>query len=177
MKRALLLCCLAVLALCFCERASAQYASRITRDGTDLVDNQGRVLSDQDIVDLVGYDIYDQTVVGARRQMYAGAGLIYGGAAGIGVGLVTAVVTGVVSGKRGYPDLSTAIQQDPGVALLYLTSVGVTSLGVVALSGGIVFQSIGRSRLDWVTDRCNRSGGASVNWTFVPGGAGISLRF
>jgi hypothetical protein len=93
--------------LCLTQNANAQYA----RKGADLVSQNGVVLSDQDIVNLVGSDVFEQTVVGARKQYKAGKSLITGGIIGIGAGLAGAFVTGYKAGKAGYNDMQTSLKR------------------------------------------------------------------
>ena len=96
MKRLAIVCGFVAALLCFgAQNVSAQYASPIVRKGADLVDRNGTPLTDSQIAEIVGTDVYTQTVVGARKQVKAGRALIWGGAAGMTVG-VTAYITGLV---------------------------------------------------------------------------------
>ena len=90
--------------LCLTQNANAQYA----RDGYHIVNQNGVALSNQEIIDLVGVDVYEQTVLGAWKQYKAGKSLITGGIIGIGAGLAGAFVTGYQAGKAGYNDLQNA---------------------------------------------------------------------
>ena len=160
--------------LCLTQNANAQYA----RKGADLVSQNGVVLSDQDIVNLVGSDVFEQTVVGARKQYKAGKSLITGGIIGIGAGLAGAFVTGYKAGKAGYNDMQTALSDDGSIAALYLASAAAASIGSAALTGGIVMKIIGNKRLDWVSEEANRvSGNVSLNVGATPNGMGIVLNF
>ena len=160
--------------LCLTQNANAQYA----RKGADLVSQNGVVLSDQDIVNLVGSDVFEQTVVGARKQYKAGKSLITGGIIGIGAGLAGAFVTGYKAGKAGYNDMQTALSDDGSIAALYLASAAAASLGSAALTGGIVMKIIGNKRLDWVSEEADRvSGNVSLNVGATPNGMGIVLNF
>ena len=172
MKRFSLLCGLVAAFLCFAQNAEAQYA----RKGANLVDPAGTVLSDQAIINAVGNDIYEQTVIGARKQYKAGKALITGGILGVGAGVAGAVLTGVKIGKAGYSDVETAVQQDPAIAAMYLGSTAIMSLGFTAISGGIVFKTIGKKRLNWVADQAN---GVNMTYQFgpTPNGMGLSVRF
>ena len=172
MKRFALLCGLVAAFLCFAQNADAQYA----RKGANLVDPAGTVLSDQAIINAVGNDIYQQTVIGARKQYKAGKALITGGIIGIGAGLAGAVLTGVKVGKAGYSDLETAAQKDASIAAMYLGSSAIMSLGATALSGGIVFKTIGKKRLNWVAGQANGVGMA-CQFGPTPDGVGLALRF
>ncbi len=159
MKRFLILCGLVAALMCLAQNANAQYA----RKGANIVDPQGKVLSDKSLAELVGNDIYEQTVIGARKQFKAGKKLITGGIIGIGVGFAGVVAAAVKMQDAGYEgDWEAAIENDPSVAGLYLLGAGATSLGCSAVSAGIVLKTIGKKRLNWVADQC---------------GVGIALNF
>lgn len=167
-------CGLVAALLCLTQNANAQYA----RKGANVVNQNGVVLSDQDIVNLVGNDVFEQTVIGARKQYKAGKGLITGGIIGIGAGLAGAFITGYKAGKAGYNDLETALSNDGSIAAMYLASTAAASLGGAALSGGIILKTIGKKRLDWVSEEANRvSGNVSLNVGATPHGMGIVLNF
>ena len=180
MKKLIVMCVLVAACMGFAREAKAQFAGPIQRVNANLVDRNGTILTDQDIIDLAGEEIFQETVVGARRQLRAGKGLLIGGAAGIGTGLVLSVFTGVAASKvESSISLQDALRQNSSVAGLYLCSVAVTSLGVLALGGGIAFRSIGKSRLSWVADQCSGSSrvAATLHWGATPSGAGIVMRF
>ena len=161
-------CGLVAALLCLTQNANAQYA----RKGADLVSQNGFTLSDQEIISIVGNDVFDQTVVGARKQYKAGKGLITGGVLGICAGLAGAVYTGYNN------DLTTAVGDDASIAALYLGSTALTSAGGAALSGGIILKTIGKKRLDWVAEEVNRvSGNVTLNVGATPNGFGIALNF
>ena len=172
MRKIAILCGLVAAFLCIAQSANAQYA----RKGANLVDQNKFVLSDQALIKLVGNDIYEQTVIGARKQYKAGNGLIWGGVAGIAAGLAGSVLTGVKVGQSSYSDMETAITNDASIAAMYLASTAVMSLGGSLLSGGIVLKTIGKKRLNWVADQAN-----GVNLTYhvgaTPNGVGIALQF
>ncbi len=174
MKRFAILCGLVAAFLCLAQNANAQYA----RKGADLVDQNKVVLSDQDIINLVGNDVFDQTVIGARKQYKVGKGLITGGILGIGAGLAGSVLAGVKAANDGYSDFDTAVENDGAVLALYLGSTALMSAGIAALNGGIVLKTIGKKRLDWVSEEANRvSGNVSLNVGATPHGMGITLNF
>ena len=172
MRKALILCGLVAAFLCLAQNANAQCA----RQGANIVDKSGYVLSDSQLINLVGNDVFQQTVVGARKQYKAGNGLIWGGVAGIAAGLAGSVLTGVKVGQSSYSDMETAITNDASIAAMYLASTAVMSLGGSLLSGGIVLKTIGKKRLNWVADQAN-----GVNLTYhvgaTPNGVGIALQF
>ena len=172
MRKLAILCGLVAAFLCLAQSANAQYARR----GANLVDQNKVVLSDQALIKLVGNDIYEQTVVGARKQYKAGNGLIWGGIAGIAAGLAGAVYMGVKVGQSSYSDLETAVANDSSIAAMYLASTAVTSLGGTLFSGGIVFKTIGKKRLNWVADQAN---GVKLSYHVgaTPSGVGLALQF
>ena len=167
-------CGLVAALLCLTQNANAQYA----RKGADLVSQNGVTLSDQDIMSIVGNDVFDQTVIGARKQYKAGKGLITGGIIGIGAGLAGSVLSGVKAANDGYKDFETAVENDGAVLAMYLGSVAALSLGSAALTAGIPLKIIGKKRLDWVAEEANRvSGNVSLNVGATPNGFGIALNF
>lgn len=179
MKKLFVICVLLVASLGFAQEVKAQYAGPITRQDANLVDQSGHILTDSEIIGLVGNDIFEETVVGARRQLQAGKALIIGGAAGIGTGLVFAVFSGVEMAKSrdNAARNNRSYSYGPGAGL-YLCSVAFTSLGLTALGGGIAFRSIGKSRLGWVANQCNPAGSSvTLEWSASPAGAGIVMRF
>ena len=185
MKRFFVICILLAASLGFAQEMKAQFAGPIVRKDANLVDRNGNILSDEDIIGLVGSDVFEETVVGARRQLKAGKGLIIGGAAGIGIGLVFAVFTGVAMANNSAQydrDMRDGRRDDfytYGYApALYFCSVAFTSLGLTALGGGIAFRAIGKGRLGWVADQCNsHKTVATLEWSATPAGAGLVMRF
>ena len=160
--------------LCLTQNANAQYA----RKGADLVSQNGFTLSDQEIINIVGNDVFDQTVIGARKQYKAGKGLITGGILGIGAGLAGSVLAGVKAANDGYNDFQRAVENDGSVLAMYLGSVAALSLGSAALTAGIPLKVIGKKRLDWVAEEANRvSGNVTLNVGATPNGFGITLNF
>ena len=160
--------------LCLTQNAHAQYA----RKGADLVSQNGFTLSDQEIINIVGNDVFDQTVIGARKQYKAGKGLITGGILGIGAGLAGSVLAGVKAANDGYNDFQRAVENDGSVLAMYLGSVAALSLGSAALTAGIPLKVIGKKRLDWVAEEANRvSGNVTLNVGATPNGFGIALNF
>ena len=184
MKKLFVICVLLAACMGFAQEMKAQFAGPIVCKDANLVDRNGNILSDDDIIGLVGEDIFAETVTGARNQLKAGKGLIIGGAAGIGTGLVFAVITGVVAANNRENfdrDLRDGHRDNYSFGYapaLYLCSVALTSAGTLALGGGIALRSIGKSRLGWVAEQCNpRSGGVTLEWSATPAGAGIVMRF
>ena len=184
MKKLLVFCILLAACMGFSQEVKAQFSGPIVRKDANLVDRNGSILTDEDIIGLVGQDIFEETVVGARRQLRAGKGLIIGGAAGIGTGLVFAVFTGVAMANnsaqhdRDMRDGRRDVYTYGYAPALYFCSVAFTSLGLTALGGGIAFRAIGKGRLGWVADQCNsHKTVATLEWSATPAGAGLVMRF
>jgi hypothetical protein len=184
MKKILVLVVLLALGSALAPDLKAQFAMPVTRQNANLVDRNGVILTDDDIIDLVGQDIYEETVVGARRQLRSGKALIIGGAAGIGTGMVLNIFAHAAMAKNkvehdrdmmdGHRDVYT-FGRAPG---LFLLSAAFSTAGVLALGGGIAFRSIGKARLSWVAEQCNpRTKDVVLQWSATPGGAGLVMRF
>jgi hypothetical protein len=170
--------------MCLAHNANAQYLpAQIHRDGADFVNEAGRVLSDQELVNAVGADIYTETVVGARKQYKAGRALVISGAAGLGVG-VTSFLGGLLliaaAGPEQRSDGQVYFDDDDlaaaGGGAVLLGSLA-TALGGTALSVGIPLKAIGQSRLNWVENDYNGHQGYSIHFGSTPSGVGIALRF
>lgn len=191
MKRFLLISGLFAAFLCLTQNANAQYA-QIHRDGSRFVDNAGITLSDQELIDLVGDDVYFDTVVGARKQYNAGRRLVRGGAISAGVGLTsmlggTALMLANSTGRSHYYDYDYDQIQDyfegdeTGLAIGVLLFAGgyvATIAGGIVLTAGIPLKVIGQSRLNWVENDFNeRSRRASLRFGAAPSGVGLTLKF
>jgi len=179
MKKFAILCGLIAALLCLSQSASAQYA----RKGANIVDKNGYILSDSQLINIVGRDVFDQTVVGARKQIKSGNGLLWGGLLGIAAGLGGAVYTGVRLGKAGYSNISSyddfkqIMDKDPSIGALYLGSIALTSLGSTSFSAGIILKTIGKKRLNWVGEQANFARGYSLNVGATPNGMGLYVTF
>ena len=185
MKKILLLCGLVAAFLCLAQNANAQYIpDQIHRDGAGFVDNHGMVLSDQEIIDLVGEDIYFDTVVGARKQYSAGRNLIRSGAitAGAGfLGFMTGVVL-VAYSETGYDRVAQTYYDVDGTgalgAVLVITGGLAATAGCLLLDAGLPLKIIGQSRLNWVENDYNdRSRGYSLHVGAAPHGVGLTMSF
>ena len=167
--------------MCLALNANAQY---IHRDKADFVNNSGTVLSDQELIDLVGEEVFFETVVGARKQYTTGRKLVVSGAAGLGVGLA-----GIVGGAALIASADPQQAQDgtvyfgngdratEGAVVMILGSVA-TALAGTALTIGIPFKAIGQSRLNWVENDYNeRARGYSLHVGSAPHGVGLTLNF
>ena len=169
--------------LCFAQNASAQYLpSQIHRDGDSFVDEKGHTLSDRQLIDAIGSNIYQETVVGARKQYNAGRGLIIGGAIGTGVGLLGTfsglimIAAAAETDKYGETRITDDDLAYAGAAVMS-TSLVAVALGGVALSTGIPLKAIGQSRLNWVENDYNSHRGYTLNVGATPHGVGLALRF
>ena len=195
MKRILIVCGLAAALLGLSQNASAQYASQIHRDGTAFMDDRGVSLSDAELVQLIGPEIYYETVVGARKQYRAGRKLITGGAIGAGAGFL-GVLTGtyLMMASTGesfdsffddfndYPDWHHDRSEDAYMAMtgafLFVGGYAAAILGSLALEAGIPLKIIGQSRLNWVENNYNdRNRDAYFRFGFAPSGVGLTLNF
>ena len=134
---------------------------------------------------MVGQDIFDQTVIGARKQYKSGNKLIWGGIAGILAGTAGVVYSIVKLNDAGYTnvdltspdDIKEILDKDPSIAALYLGSSALTSLGGTAFTAGVVLKTIGKKRLNWVEDQANAARGYSLNVGTTPNGMGLYLTF
>ena len=181
MKRLAILCGVVAALLCLTQNASAQYA----RKGANIVDRNGYVLSDSQLINVVGQDVFDQTVVGARKQYKSGKKLIWGGIAGIAAGFAGVVYSIVKLNDAGYQNLDltnpdhikTVLDNDPSIAAMYLGSSALTSLGGTAFTAGVVLKTIGKKRLNWVEEQANAARGYSLNVGATQNGLGLYLTF
>ena len=176
--------------LCLSQNVQAQYVSQIHRDGDSFVDDRGYDLSDKELVDLIGEDIYYETVVGARKQYNAGNRLIRSGAICGGVGL-TGIVAGAIALASSetewdsemfydgdyYDDVDLDGLATAGIILMATGSV-LAATGAVLLDVGIPFRVIGQSRLNWVENDYNeRNRDITLHFGAAPSGIGLTLTF
>ena len=179
MKRFAFLCGIIAALLCLTQNASAQYA----RKGADIVDVNGYVLSDSQLISLVGQDTFDQTVVGARKQYKSGKTLIWGGVAGMAAGFAGVVYSIVKLNDAGYQNLDltnpdhikTVMDNDPSIGAMYLGSSALMSVGGTAFTAGVVLKTIGKKRLNWVEDQANSAKGYTLNIGTTRNGMGLYL--
>ena len=181
MKRIAILCGIIAALLCLTQSASAQYA----RKGANIVDKSGYILSDSQLINIVGQDVFDQTVVGARKQYKAGKKLIWGGVAGIVAGIAGSVYSIVKLNDAGYTnvdltsseDLKVILDNDPSIAFMYLGSSALVGVGGTAFTAGVVLKTIGKKRLNWVGEQANLVKGYSLNVGATPNGMGLYMTF
>ena len=128
-----------------------------------LVDEHGHKLSDREVLEAIGDEIYDETYRGACKQYKAGNALIKGGVAGMIAGSaisLTSLVLSLTGEIVINPETYEVKQVDPSTAI-GLIGVGsglyVSMLGAVVLSAGIPLKTIGYKRLSWVAENYNES--------------------
>ena len=191
MKKIAILCGLVAALLCLTQNANAQYA-QIHRDGAGFVDDRGFALSNQEVRDLVGDEIYFDTVVGASKQYRVGGKLIRSGAITLGAGLASALGGAVLlvnsgdlheyySGydqyqRRTYREYDETAEAAGG----RLLTGGYVAMfvGGALLEAGIPIRIIGQSRLNWVENNYNDySRDVSLHVGAAPHGVGLTLRF
>ena len=178
MRKALILCGLVAALLCLAQNANAQYA----RQGANIVDKSGYVLSDSQLTKLVGNEVFQQTVVGARKQYKAGKTLIWSGAGGLVGGAVLygaglAKIADKVTGNSSKEEIQKALEANPGSAGMILGGTLLMAAGGVALDAGIPLLIIGKKRLDWVEGQANAAKGYSIDLGTTPYGVGLAVRF
>jgi hypothetical protein len=184
MKRIAILCGMAAAFLCLSQNAKAQYLpDRIHREKDHFVNESGAVLSDQELIDAVGADIFHETIEGARKQYRTGQKLFVSGLAGVGVGIVGIVGGSAIIGAAGPHQVAdqqvTFDDEDlalTGAAVLTIGTIA-TVLGGTALTVGIPFKAVGQSRLNWVENDYNERQGYTLRLGATPHGAGLTLNF
>jgi len=187
MKKILSLCGLLAAFLCLSQNANAQYLpNQIHRDGAGFVDEHGMTLSDSELIDAIGIDIYEETVLGARKQYRAGRKLVTGGAIGMGTGLVSllagAALFSSASGvyyEYGHTPRYEIADEDVAIGGGALMALGACALaaGSAALSAGIPLKVIGQSRLNWVENDYNERQTYTLHVGAAPHGIGLTLQF
>jgi hypothetical protein len=183
MKKALIFCSLVAAFLCLTQNANAQYATYLQRHRGSLMNERGTILTDAQVLDLVGDEIFNETYVGAKKQYKVGRKLVGGGAAGTIVGLAL-LGTGavIVDQNTHYAEDGTTIiyddeaKTDVGVVLA-LGGALMSSLSAAALAVGIPFSVIGKKRLNWIADNYNAGGNMTYRIGATPNGVGIALNF
>lgn len=169
--------------------SSAQYLpNSLNRSGGDFVDENGHVLTDQEIYKLIGDDVYDETYSGAVKQYKVGKALITAGSIAAGVGTI-GTIGGAVAMYFGIKNQHIQYEErngryavkgadDAGWLVLLGYAAGVSALvaGDVCLSVGIPLSVIGNKRLDWIAEDYNHDM-ASIHFGLTPHGAGLVLNF
>ncbi len=175
MKKLAIVCGFVAALLCFgAQNVSAQYASPIVRKGADLVDRNGAILTDSQIAEIVGTNVYNQTVVGARKQVKAGRALIWAGAGGMVAG-ATAYITGLVLANSVHDKKGELLwEQGNAVAIFGGIFAGLSSL---AFDIGMPLYFIGRERLNWVAGQATNTVSYNYKIGLTPNGVGFAMNF
>ena len=177
MKRITLYFFLFATFLCLAQRANAQYATDVHQKHGKLVDGGGVVLSDSDVLNLIGDEVYHKTYLGAKKQCKVGRTLIWSGAAGMVAGMGM-----MMWGQELFTDspymqgIGTETEGKVGLALC-VGGLLVHSLGSAALNVGIPLSIVGNKRLDWVVDNYNGGSNLTVKVGAAPNGFGLTVRF
>ena len=182
MKKVLIFCGLVAAFLCLAQNANAQYVGPIHREGANLADQRGNILTDQEVLTLIGSDVYEKTYVGAQKQRKAGKALIWSGVGGMvggavlyGVGL--SKIAGDVNQNSSKDEIQTALEKHPGSAGMVLGGTLLMAAGAIALDAGIPLAIIGKKRLNWVADDYNARKNLAYQVGATPNGVGLALRF
>lgn len=165
--------------LCLTQNADAQY---VQRHKANLVDVNGNILSDTEVLDLVGEEIFHETYVGAQKQYNAGRKMLIGGAIGAGAGLATSLIGFNLAYDSAYlqENGKIAYRKEAEAAIGFLCYYGgavVACLGLSVLEAGIPLHIIGKKRLDWVAEEGSKASNVSFNVGATPNGMGLTLRF
>ena len=191
MKKIIVLVIAAVAFIASSVVANAQYRpSTLSQHRAGLEDENGHTLTDQEVFQLIGEDVYNQTYVGATKQYKTGKILTIVGAATTGVGLVGTIAGSVATayaienghvtyetknGKRVVKDFDNKAAL---AAVGFAGGVALLAAGDICLSVGIPLQIIGKKRLNWIATEYNHSN-YSANIRFGAGqyGTGVVLSF
>ena len=138
---------------------------------------QGRQLTEAEIYQLIGEEVYYDTYTGASRQRKAGQIMMITGGVTCGVGIASAIM-GLAMTYRSQPynDGSDYYTLNALVPLGYAATI----VGSLLLDAGIPLFIIGNSRLNWIERDYNRRSGAplaSVNFGSTPHGMGLTVNF
>lgn len=182
MKKVLIISGLLAAFLCLAQNANAQYAGPIHRQGANLADMRGNVLTDHEVLSLIGEQVYDETYVGACKQRKAGKTLIWSGIGGMVGGAVLygagfSKIADQINQNSTSEEIEKALEDNPGPAGMVLGGTLLMAVGAIALDAGIPFAIIGKKRLDWVADDYNARKGLTYQIGATPSGVGLALRF
>lgn len=171
--------------------ANAQYRpGALSQCRAGLEDENGRILSDQEVFQLIGEEVYNQTYTGACKQYKTGKTLIIVGAVGAGIGTVGTIAGAAAMAyaiEKGHVTIEekngkkviTAMDDKAKLASLgYITGAVLLGAGVTCLSVGIPLKVIGTKRLDWIAKEYNHSNyTANFQVGLTQSGAGLVLNF
>lgn len=174
MKRILVIGAIAAALMAF--GAATASAQRIDNSGNliyshgQLLDEDGHVLTEYELMDIIGRRTFNETYNGARQQYKAGKGLIIGGAVAMGVGVATSVGSAIYLGPDRVRSIINGFERDTFEneqarikykgettlgAAAFLSGWALASLGNVCLAVGTPLFIIGKSRLNWIADDHN----------------------
>ena len=182
MKKILIISGMIAAFLCLTQNANAQYAGPIHREGANLADMRGNILTDHEVLNLIGEQVYDETYVGACKQRKAGKTLIWSGLGGVVGGAVLygagyAKIADKVNQNSTKEEIQRALEATPGSAGMILGGNLLMSAGALALDAGIPLAIIGKKRLNWIADDYNARKGLAYQVGVTPNGVGLALRF
>lgn len=192
-----LLLLLALLCSAGCWTASAQWAPESLNYGWGHLRDGKHKLSDLEVQEIIGQDIYQQTYVSARKQYKAGLGLLIGGGAvSLGGMIITGRSESFVKDKgkkaiwtlvkeswnKGEIDGSHMDQAAEDIAkglVWYFCGAGISYVGTIVLRVGIPIFIVGSKRLDWIADDYNERHQQTpvLEMTATPYGPGLRLSF
>ena len=182
MKKILIISGMIAAFLCLTQNANAQYAGPIHREGANLADMRGNILTDHEVLNLIGEQVYDETYVGACKQRKTGKTLIWSGLGGMvggavlyGVGL--SKVAGKISQNSSNEDIQKAFEGNPGSAGMVVGGTLLMAAGAIALDAGIPLAIIGKKRLNWVAEDYNARKGLTYQMGVTPSGVGLAINF
>ena len=151
--------------------------------GTFYLD--GQELTPQQLEQLVGSEIFDQTYTPASRQLKASKILYIAGGVTAGVGLIGTIAGSalILSSKAGQKaakggQITEKDVDQQAIAGSAVTMAGgiLLGLGGAALSVAIPLNVIGASRLNWIQNQFNEKQ-LNASFGLQPNGIGFSLQF
>ena len=164
----------------------------LLRRGSNLVNRSGNILTDAEVLDLVGEPIYYETYVNAKKQYKTGRTMIWSGSAGLVIGLGAMGVGGYSFAGGIVRAFSPQLKEEspdskkPRENGIHTAAIGMmaydggallASAGFIVLCGGISFSIKGKKNLNRVVDEYNAGSALTYNVGATPNGVGIVLRF
>ena len=180
-----LLCTITLLIAAGCF-VSAQTRAPLDRRLGNLVDGEGIVLTDAEVLDLIGDQVFNETYLGAKKQYTDGHRLIWIGATEMLVGLGATVVglSSIMQDLGGIVHLKYSEQEvrHDGInakwaVILVEGGSLLASLGIVFFNTGIPLSIIGKNRLEWIADNYNSNRNLTWSVGATPNGVGVVLKF
>ena len=171
MKRALFII-LGVLAIGLGQARAQVNPDYLSMKKGQFFDENGNVLTEGQIRQVIGDQIFEETYLGASKQFQAGKKLITFGAIGLGVGLVSAIGCGVAYNNH----YESEGVENESLAAGMIGGYVLAVLGELALDAGIPLAIIGKSRLNWIADDYNeKTRNISMHVTGCSAGPGLGL--